>query len=229
MKQTKIVASISDLRCEQDFIRKLFLAGMNVVRINTAHATPEGIKKVVDNVRAVSAHLAIMIDTKGPEVRTTGTAAPISYKAGDVVKIFGRPNMDTTHDIINVSYINITQDVKVGDHLLFDDGAIDMLVIENSGPMLVAQVQNDGILGSHKSVNIPGEHIELPALTEKDIRNINLAIERLIVIGIYQYVIQSAFNSSPSTSCCSSECYIFEQAHQAIIGLFFDFSHNLTL
>ncbi len=177
MKQTKIVASISDLRCEQDFIRKLFLAGMNVVRINTAHATPEGIKKVVDNVRAVSAHLAIMIDTKGPEVRTTGTAAPISYKAGDVVKIFGRPNMDTTHDIINVSYINITQDVKVGDHLLFDDGAIDMLVIENSGPMLVAQVQNDGILGSHKSVNIPGEHIELPALTEKDIRNINLAID----------------------------------------------------
>ena len=165
MKQTKIVASISDLRCEQDFIRKLFLAGMNVVRINTAHATPEGIKKVVENVRAVSAHLAIMIDTKGPEVRTTGTAAPISYKAGDVVKIFGRPNMDTTHDIINVSYINITQDVKVGDHLLFDDGAIDMLVIENSGPMLVAQVQNDGILGSHKSVNIPGEHIELPALT----------------------------------------------------------------
>lgn len=177
MKQTKIVASISDLRCEQDFIRKLFLAGMNVVRINTAHATPEGIKKVVDNVRAVSAHLAIMIDTKGPEVRTTGTAAPIPYKAGDVVKIFGRPNMDTTHDIINVSYINITQDVKVGDHLLFDDGAIDMLVIENSGPMLVAQVQNDGILGSHKSVNIPGEHIELPALTEKDIRNINLAID----------------------------------------------------
>lgn len=85
--------------------------------------------------------------------------------------------MDTTHDIINVSYINITQDVKVGDHLLFDDGAIDMLVIENSGPMLVAQVQNDGILGSHKSVNIPGEHIELPALTEKDIRNINLAID----------------------------------------------------
>ena len=118
-----------------------------------------------------------MIDTKGPEVRTTGTAAPISYKVGDVVKIFGRPNMDTTHDIINVSYINITQDVKVGDHLLFDDGAIDMLVIENSGPMLVAQVQNDGILGSHKSVNIPGEHIELPALTEKDIRNINLAID----------------------------------------------------
>ena len=91
MKQTKIVASISDRRCDQDFIRKLFFAGMNVVRINTAHATPDGIKQIVENVRAVSPHIGIMIDTKGPEVRTTGVAAPIHYSIGDVVKVFGRP------------------------------------------------------------------------------------------------------------------------------------------
>lgn len=66
MKQTKIVASISDLRCDQDFIRKLFFAGMNVVRMNTAHATEAGIRKIVANVRAVSPHIGIMIDTKGP-------------------------------------------------------------------------------------------------------------------------------------------------------------------
>ncbi len=177
MKQTKIVASISDLRCEQSFIRSLFLAGMNVVRINTAHATPEGIKKIVRNVHAVSPHIAIMIDTKGPEVRTTGTSQPIHYKIGDVVKIFGRPEMDTSHDIVNVTYPNITEDVKVGDDLLFDDGLIDMKCIENTGPMLVAQVQNEGDLGAHKSLNIPGEHIDLPALTEKDIFNINLAVD----------------------------------------------------
>ena len=63
MKQTKIVASISDLRCEVDFIRELYEAGVNVVRINTAHATAEGIKKVINNVREVSPHLAILIDT----------------------------------------------------------------------------------------------------------------------------------------------------------------------
>lgn len=177
MKQTKIVASISDRRCSQDFIRKLFFAGMNVVRMNTAHATPDGIREIVRNVRAVSSHIALMIDTKGPEVRTTDVKDPIYYKTGDVVKIFGRPGMDTTHDIINVSYSDFTRDLKVGDDILFDDGEIDMKVIENTGPMLVAQVQNDGVLGAHKSVNVPGEHINLPAITERDYNNILLAIE----------------------------------------------------
>ena len=177
MKQTKIVASISDRRCDQDFIRKLFFTGMNVVRMNTAHATEEGIRTIVKNVRAVSPHIGIMIDTKGPEVRTTGVDEPLSYKSGEIVKIFGRPEMDSSHDIINVSYRDIAKDVKVGDDMLFDDGELDMKVIECDGPMVVAQVQNDGVLGSHKSVNIPGEHIDLPALTEKDKKNILLAIE----------------------------------------------------
>lgn len=177
MKQTKIVASISDRRCSPEFIRKLFFSGMNVVRMNTAHATTDGIRDIVRNVRSVSSHIALMIDTKGPEVRTTDVAEPIEYKTGDVVKIFGRPGMESSHDIINVSYVDITKNVKVGDEILFDDGAIDMTVIENTGPMLVAQVRNDGVLGAHKSVNVPGEHIDLPTLTQKDYDNILLAIE----------------------------------------------------
>ena len=177
MKQTKIVCSISDRRCSQDFIRQLFFAGMNVVRMNTAHATEEGIREIVNNVRAVSPHIGILIDTKGPEVRTTGCDAPIDYKAGEVIKIFGRPDVTTIHDIINVSYPDFANDVKIGDHVLFDDGALDMEVIGINGPMVIAQVKNDGALGSHKSVNVPGEHIDLPAITEKDRRNILLAIE----------------------------------------------------
>lgn len=188
MKQTKIVCSISDRRCSQDFIRKLFLAGMNVVRMNTAHATTEGIKEIIKNTRAVSPHIGILIDTKGPEVRTTGVSEPISYKTGDVVKIFGRPEMDTTHDIVNVSFTDFANDVKVGDDLLFDDGAIDMKVQAINGPMVVAEVQNDGVLGSHKSVNVPGEHIDLPALTEKDKRNILLAIDEDIDFIAHSFV-----------------------------------------
>lgn len=192
MKQTKIVASISDRRCDVDFIRKLFFAGMNVVRMNTAHATPEGIKTIIRNTRAVSPHIALMIDTKGPEVRTTNVTEPISFKTGDVVKIFGRPEMDSTHDIVNVSYKDITKDVKVGDHMLFDDGEIDMEVIENVGPMLVAQVQNDGVLGAHKSVNVPREHIALPAITPKDHQNILLAIEEDIDFIAHSFVRSAA-------------------------------------
>ena len=192
MKQTKIVASISDRRCDQSFIRKLFFAGMNVVRMNTAHATPEGIRTIVKNVRAVSPHIGIMIDTKGPEVRTTGVESPLEFKIGDMVKVFGRPEMDSTHDTINLSYRDITKDVKVGDDLLFDDGELDMRIVENNGPMLVAQVQNDGVLGAHKSVNIPGEHIDLPALTEKDKQNILLAIELDIDFIAHSFVRNAA-------------------------------------
>ena len=188
MKKTKIVCSISDRRCEVDFLRKLFFAGMNVVRMNTAHATPDGIRTIIRNTREVSPPLALLIDTKGPEVRTTNVEQPITYKKGDVVKIFGRPEMDTTHDIVNVSYADFTKCVGKGAHILFDDGLLDMLVMEQVGPMLVAQVQNDGVLGAHKSVNVPGVHIDLPALTEKDKKNINLAIDEDIDFIAHSFV-----------------------------------------
>ncbi len=188
MKQTKIVASVSDLRCEVDFIKQLYEAGVNVIRMNTAHATPEGLKKIINNVRAVSPHLGILIDTKGPEVRTTGAEAPIDYKTGEKVCIIGKPEQDTAHDVICLSYGDICKDVKVGDDILFDDGELDMRVIGNDGEKLTVEVMNDGKLGSHKSVNVPGEHIDLPALTEKDKRNILLAIEEDIDFIAHSFV-----------------------------------------
>ena len=188
MKQTKIVASVSDLRCEVEFIKQLYEAGVNVIRMNTAHATPEGLKKIISNVRAVSPHLGILIDTKGPEVRTTGTDAPIEYHIGERVNIVGNPAQDTVHDTICLSYPDICKDVKVGDDILFDDGELDMQVVENDGNKLTVEVMNDGRLGSHKSVNVPGEHIDLPALTEKDKRNILLAIEENIDFIAHSFV-----------------------------------------
>jgi pyruvate kinase len=188
MKKTKIVCSISDRRCEEDFLRKLFFAGMNVVRMNTAHADAEGMKKIIRNARAVSSRIAIMIDTKGPEIRTTGVAQPLMYKTGETVNIIGRPDVESVHDSVSVSYPNIAQDVKVGDDLLFDDGALDMKVISNDGSVLVAKVQNDGYLGAHKSVNIPGGHINLPALTDKDKANILFAIEQNIDFIAHSFV-----------------------------------------
>ena len=192
MKQTKIVASISDRRCDVDFIRQLFNAGVNVIRMNTAHASEEGIKNIIRNVREVSRHIGILIDTKGPEIRTTGCEGHIEYKAGDVVKLFGRPEIDSTHDIVNLSYENFAADVQEGDHVLFDDGALDMVVIGINGPAVIAQVTNDGVLGAHKSVNVPGRHIDLPALTSKDRKNIMLAIEQDIDFIAHSFVRSAA-------------------------------------
>jgi len=188
MKQTKIVASVSDLRCEVEFIQQLYDAGVNVIRMNTAHATPEGLRTIIRNVRAVSPKLGILIDTKGPEVRTTGAKAPIEYKTGEKVAIVGDAEHDTTYDTICLSYADICKDVKVGDDILFDDGELDMQVVANDGSKLTVEVMNNGKLGSHKSVNVPGEHIDLPALTEKDKRNILLAIEEDIDFIAHSFV-----------------------------------------
>ncbi len=188
MKQTKIVASISDRRCDVDFIRQLFLAGVNVVRMNTAHATPDGLRQIIRNTRKVSRHIGILIDTKGPEVRTTGADAPILYKEGERTTIVGDPGSDTAHDRICVTCSNFAYDVKPGHHVLFDDGELDMLVVGKNGEEVYVEVQNDGKLGAHKSVNVPGAHIDLPALTERDKQNILLAIEEDIDFIAHSFV-----------------------------------------
>ena len=192
MKQTKIVCSISDYRCDVDFLRRLFFAGMNVVRMNTAHATQEGMAQVIKNVRSVSSNIGILIDTKGPEVRTTVTDEPISYKTGEKVKIHGCPDEPTCHDCINVNYANFCCDVHKGDHILFDDGALDLVVEEDGMNELVARVENDATLGARKSVNVPGVHIDLPALTEKDKKNILFAIDQNIDFVAHSFVRSAA-------------------------------------
>ena len=179
LKHTKIVATISDQRCDVPFIEALYKAGMNVVRLNTAHMTEEGLARVVKNVRAVSDRIGILIDTKGPEVRTTATVdkEPIPFRTGEVVKIVGNPEQETTHDCVCVSYRNFVNDLVVGGDILIDDGDLELKVTEKHEDYLLCEVQNDATLGSRKSVNVPGVRINLPSLTEKDRKNIIWAIE----------------------------------------------------
>lgn len=180
LKQTKIVASISDERCDVDFIRALFDAGMNVVRMNTAHAGKEGLEQVIRNVREVSNRIAILIDTKGPEVRTTKLqeGESVSYHFGDKVRMVGNPDLPTTKACIAVSYPAFVKDLKVGSDILIDDGDLELKVLEKHENELLCEVQNEASLGSRKSVNVPGVRINLPSLTEKDKKNILFAIEQ---------------------------------------------------
>ena len=141
LKQTKIVASISDLRCEVDFIRDLFNAGMNVVRMNTAHASREGFEKLINNVRTVSNRIGILMDTKGPEVRTTANAEQIPYQIGERVKIVGNHDLETTRECIAVSYPNFVRDLYVGVTILIDDGDLELRVIDKTDDYLICEVQ----------------------------------------------------------------------------------------
>lgn len=177
-KMTKIVATISDKCCEVEFIQQLYDAGMNVVRMNSAHLQREGFLKIINNVRAVSNHIAILMDTKGPEVRTTiAENDEIELHTGDLVKVVGNPDQLSTFDCIAVNYPFFVRDLHVDDDILFDDGEIDLKVESKTEDALFCRVLNDGTLGSRKSVNVPGVRINLPSLTEKDRINILFAIE----------------------------------------------------
>lgn len=178
-KKTKIVATISDLRCDVDFIRSLFNEGINVVRMNSAHMTEEGFVKVITNTRAVSNTIGIMMDTKGPEIRTTATESgdKIPVKTGDKIKVIGNIDIKSTPEQISVSYPSIVEDVPVGNVLLIDDGETALKVIEKTKDYLLCEVQNNGTIGSRKSVNIPGVSVNLPSITEKDKRSIEIAIK----------------------------------------------------
>ena len=179
LKHTKIVATISDKHCDVPFIEALYKAGMNVVRLNTAHLDAEGLSRIVNNVRAVSNRIGILIDTKGPEVRTTVTTdgQPIDFKIGDKVQISGNPEAKTSHEHIYVSYRNFVNDLSVGSDILIDDGDLELRVIEKQADCLVCEALNEASLGSRKSVNVPGVRINLPSLTERDRQNIIWAIE----------------------------------------------------
>ncbi|HNU37159.1 MAG: pyruvate kinase [Bacteroidota bacterium] len=188
LKHTKIVATVSDQRCEVEFIRSLYKAGMNVVRLNSAHMVEEGFNRVVGNTRAVSNHIALLMDTKGPEIRTTKTAQPLELKTGDRIKVMGNPDGETTRECICLSYKNFVADMSVGGELLIDDGDLDLKVIEKHSDYLVCEALNDATLGSRKSVNVPGVRISLPSLTEKDRTSILYCIKNNLDFIAHSFV-----------------------------------------
>ena len=154
MKRTKIVATISDKRCEVGFLKELYEAGMNVVRLNTAHQTLDEAMKVVNNVRAVSEKIALLIDTKGPEVRTTGIEVPVRVEKGDIVFMSGNPEVKE-EKMIHVSYDNFVRDVQVGAKVLIDDGDVEFIVRNKEEDRLELVASNPGEIKNKKSINVP--------------------------------------------------------------------------
>ncbi len=192
-KRTKIIATISDRRCEVDFIRSLFEEGMDAVRINSAHTTPESASRVVENTRKVSDRIAIIVDTKGPEIRVTGMATEfdegIPVETGDRITVKGSDS-DAPSDnrTIYLNHASIDRDVPVGASLLIDDGELELAVVEKSGDALLCEVRNPGRIRGRKSVNVPGVHIDLPSVTERDHTFIQWAIDMDIDFIAHSFV-----------------------------------------
>jgi pyruvate kinase len=166
-KHTKIVATISDKNCAPEFLTSLMEAGMNVVRINTAHQTTESAMQIINNVRAISDNLAILVDTKGPEIRTKNISDPIKISKGDQLIIKGGDDQ-STEGLLVVDYTNFARDIPIGSSVLIDDGELELTIIARDQDKLTALVGNDGFIKNRKSINVPGISLNLPSLTEKD-------------------------------------------------------------
>ena len=181
MRKTKIICTLGPAVDNEEMIRKLILAGMNAARFNFSHGTHESHLAQLTKLKRVRDELGIpvaaILDTKGPEIRIkTFKDGRIELKKDD---IFTLTTAECEGDAsrVSVTYTNLHKEVAPGNHILVDDGLIDLLVQEIKGQEIVCVVENGGPLSNNKSINIPDVHILLPSLTEKDKDDLKFAAE----------------------------------------------------
>lgn len=182
MKKTKIVCTIGPASESTEMLVNLINAGMNVCRLNFSHGDFEEhgnrIKNIREAVKITGKRVAILLDTKGPEIRTNDMEnGAITMKIGDVVRI-SMTEVLGTNEKFSITYPELINDVNVGSHILLDDGLIDLEVtdIDQSANEIVTLVKNEGVLKNKKGVNVPGVSVNLPGITEKDAADIRFGI-----------------------------------------------------
>ncbi|MFZ2372513.1 MAG: pyruvate kinase [Trichococcus flocculiformis] len=183
MKKTKIVCTIGPASESVETLVKLINAGMNVARLNFSHGDFEEHGARIVNIREASKitgkMCAILLDTKGPEIRTNNMKDGIvSLIAGETVRI-SMTEVEGTKDKFSITYPELINDVVVGNHILLDDGLIDLEVteIDRENNEIVTLIKNSGILKNKKGVNLPGIKTNFPGITQKDTEDIIFGIE----------------------------------------------------
>ncbi len=182
LRKTKIVCTIGPASQDEKIFKELVINGLNVARLNFSHGTHEEHRVKIETIKKIRKELgtstAIMLDTKGPEIRTRDFEnGQIELEAGKEFILTTR-NIVGTEEIASVTYEGFARDVKVGDSVLIDDGIISLEVIEVINDTdLKCIVSNGGTVKNKKGVNVPNVKINIPALTERDISDINFGIE----------------------------------------------------
>lgn len=174
MRKTKMICTIGPASEDMATLEKVMLAGMNASRHNFSHGdhAEHGarIAKVKELAKKLNKEIAIILDTKGPEIRT-GKFEPnkVELQKGTEFTVYAG-DMSVVGDTTKcaVTYEGLANDVKPGNTILIDDGLVGLTVKSVEGNAIKCEVQNTGLVGTHKGVNVPGVSIKLPALTEKD-------------------------------------------------------------
>ena len=183
MKKTKIICTMGPNTDDEEMLRKLVKAGMDVARFNISHGDQEEQKIRMDLLKKVRKELklpiAILLDTKGPEIRTG------ILEGGQKVYLEEGSRFTLTTEQIegnntrcSQTYKNLPKDVKVGDTILIDDGLIQLTVENVTDTDVVCRVVNGGELGQKKGINVPNVEVKLPAITEQDKKDILFGIEQ---------------------------------------------------
>lgn len=172
-KKTKIVATLGPATSSREIIQKMIYAGVNVFRINFSHASYEDVKERIALIRELSIemeyHIAILADLQGPKLRVGVMAEEVVMQVGEEITFETGEPFNGTKDRVYMNYDNFPKDVKVGEHILLDDGKLMFEVIESDRKKKVrTKVIQGGPLKSKKGVNLPNTNISLPALTPKD-------------------------------------------------------------
>ncbi len=182
MRKTKIVCTIGPASESVEKLVELINAGMNVARLNFSHGSHEEHAARITSIREASKKtgrtVAILLDTKGPEIRT------LDFEGGQAELITGNEVIITTEPVVGtaekfaVSYEGLIDDVHVGSKILIDDGLIGLEVIGIEGNDIRTKVLNSGLVKNKKGVNVPNVRVNLPGITEKDISDIEFGIEQ---------------------------------------------------
>jgi pyruvate kinase len=178
-RQTKIVATVGPATESAERLRQLIVSGVDVIRLNMAHGSGEWVAALVKRIRDVSQeverHVAVMMDVKGPEIRTGVVAEPIELKADDAFEFYTAKPTEGVRGV-DVNYPGLAADVSVGATVLVDSGLIRLQVVEKDATHVRCRVITPGKLGSRRHINLPGVDVNLPALTEKDDRDIRVGV-----------------------------------------------------
>lgn len=178
-KYTKIIATLGPASDSKEIIEKLFKAGMNVARLNFSHGNYDYFSNLIKNIRSVSEEIAILLDTKGPEIRTGKILdGEIELKDNQEL-ILTNQEINGNLEKISINYNQLSK-VKIGNKILIDDGLIEADVIEVKKDYIKVKIINGGKLGSNKTVSIWGHNVEIPFLSKKDKKDIIFGIENKI-------------------------------------------------
>ncbi len=181
MLKTKIVCTIGPASRSEKVMTEMLKAGMNVARLNFSHGDHESHREVIETFRRVRERLgkpaAIMLDTKGPEVRIgTFKDGKITLKTGDTF-ILTTEDVEGDSTRVSVTYADLPSQLKVGDRVLIDDGRLELTVKELTDTDVVCVVVTGGTLTNRKGVNIPGVHLDIPYLSERDMADLRFGVE----------------------------------------------------